>query len=137
TISGKGDSGIPAALPRGVRILIYVVTMPWLAFTVLLYLLILAGGFVRSLGLNNTPTFQHYITAFGIDWGPHGILWSGRAWQSFFTTIELAAIAAPLTAIIGLLTAYLLNRQNFLGKASFEFLTMLSFAIPATLPGTG
>jgi iron(III) transport system permease protein len=90
---------------------------------------------VRSLGLNNTPTFQHYITAFGIDWGPHGILWSGRAWQSFFTTIELAAIAAPLTAIIGLLTAYLLNRQNFLGKASFEFLTMLSFAIPGTVIG--
>jgi len=135
TISGKGDAGIPATLPRGVRILIYVVTMPWLAFTVLLYLLILAGGFVRSLGLNNTPTFQHYITAFGIDWGPHGILWSGRAWQSFFTTIELAAIAAPLTAAIGLLTAYLLNRQNFLGKTSFEFLTMLSFAIPGTVIG--
>jgi iron(III) transport system permease protein len=135
TISGKGDAGIPAILPRGVRIAIYLVTIPWLAFTALLYLMILAGGFVRSLGLNNTPTFQHYITAFGLDWGPHGILWSGRAWQSFFTTIELAAVAAPLTAAIGLLTAYLLNRQNFLGKASFEFLTMLSFAIPGTVIG--
>ncbi|WP_119303768.1 ABC transporter permease [Dongia deserti] len=135
TISGKGDAGIPAILPRGLRVLIYAATMPWLAFTVLLYLMILAGGFVRSLGLNNTPTFQHYITAFGIDWGPHGILWSGRAWPSFFTTIELAAIAAPLTAAIGLLTAYLLNRQNFFGKNSFEFLTMLSFAIPGTVIG--
>jgi iron(III) transport system permease protein len=135
TISGKGDAGIPAILPRRLRILIYGVTMPWLAFTVLLYVMILAGGFVRSLGLNNTPTLQHYITAFGIDWGPHGILWSGRAWPSFFTTIELAAIAAPLTAAIGLLTAYLLNRQNFFGKNSFEFLTMLSFAIPGTVIG--
>ncbi|HEY1383775.1 MAG TPA: iron ABC transporter permease [Dongiaceae bacterium] len=135
TISGKGDAGIPATLPRGVRVAIYLVTMPWLAFTALLYLMILAGGFVRSLGLNNTPTFQHYITAFGIDWGPHGILWSGRAWPSFFTTLELAAVAAPLTAAIGLLTAYLLNRQNFLGKTSFEFLTMLSFAIPGTVIG--
>ncbi|HEX6118884.1 MAG TPA: ABC transporter permease subunit [Dongiaceae bacterium] len=135
TISGKGDAGIPAVLPRGMRIAIYTVTMPWLAFTALLYLLILAGGFVRSLGLNNTPTFQHYITAFGIDWGPHGILWSGRAWQSFSTTIELAAISAPLTALIGLLTAYLLSRQTFFGKAPFEFLTMLSFAIPGTVIG--
>jgi iron(III) transport system permease protein len=135
TISGKGDAGVPALLPRGVRVLTYAVTMPWLAFTALLYLLILAGGFVRSLGLNNTPTFRHYVTAFGIDWGPHGLLWSGRAWPSFFTTIELAAIAAPLTAAIGLLTAYLLNRQNFLGKVPFEFLTMLSFAIPGTVIG--
>lgn len=135
TISGKGDSGIPARLPRGVRLAIYAVTMPWLVFTVLLYLLILAGGFVRSLGINNTPTLQHYVTAFGLDWGVGGLVWSGRAWQSLFTTLELAAIAAPLTAAIGLLTAYLLNRQNFLGKTSFEFLTMLSFAIPGTVIG--
>src|SRR5262245_20843949 len=135
TISGKGDSGVPAALPRGVRIAIYAVTMPWLAFTAFLYLLILGGGFVRSLGLNNTPTLQHYVTAFGIDWGPHGLLWTGRAWQSFFTTLELAAIAAPFTAAIGLITAYLLNRQNFIGKGAFEFVTMLSFAIPGTVIG--
>jgi iron(III) transport system permease protein len=135
TISGKGDSGQPAALPRGLRIGIYAVTMPWLAFTIVLYVMILVGGFVRSLGLNNTPTLQHYVTAFGLDWGQHGMVWSGRAWQSFFTTIELAAIAAPLTAAIGLLTAYLLNRQHFFGKASFEFMTMLSFAIPGTVIG--
>ena len=135
TISGKGDSGIPAELPRGVRLLVYGVTVPWLAFTIVLYVLILVGGFVQSLGLNNAPTIQHYITAFGVEWTDHGILWSGRAWQSFFTTIELAAIAAPLTAIIGLLTAYLLNRQHFLGKNTFEFMTMLSFAIPGTVIG--
>jgi iron(III) transport system permease protein len=135
TISGKGDSGLPVALPRGLRIGIYAVTMPWFAFTIVLYLMILVGGFVKSLGLNNTPTFQHYITAFGIDWGPNGLLWTGRAWASFATTLELAAIAAPLTAIIGLLTAYLLNRQNFFGKNTFEFMTMLSFAIPGTVIG--
>lgn len=135
TVTGKGDSGIPAALPKGLRIGIYAVTMPWFAFTIILYVLILIGGFVRSLGLNNTPTIQHYITAFGIEWGQHGMVWSGRAWPSFFTTIELAAIAAPLTAIIGLLTAYLLNRQKFVGKNTFEFITMLSFAIPGTVIG--
>jgi iron(III) transport system permease protein len=135
TISGKGDAGIPALLPRGLRAAIHVATLPWLVFTVLLYLLILGGGFVASLGLNNTPTFQHYVTAFGIEWGPNGLLWTGRAWPSFFTTIELAAIAAPLTAVIGLLTAYLLNRQSFFGKNSFEFMTMLSFAIPGTVVG--
>lgn len=135
TISGKGDSGLPAPLPDGVRRLVYGATLPWLAFTILLYGIILIGGFVKSLGINNTPTFQHYITAFGIAWNEHGLQWSGRAWPSFFTTIELAAIAAPLTAVIGLLTAYLLNRQRFIGQSAFEFITMLSFAIPGTVIG--
>jgi iron(III) transport system permease protein len=135
TISGKGDSGVPARLPDGLRRLVYWTTMPWLAFTIILYGIILIGGFVKSLGIDNTPTLQHYITAFGIDWTEHGLMWSGRAWPSFFTTIELAAIAAPLTAAIGLLTAYLLNRQRFIGQSAFEFITMLSFAIPGTVIG--
>jgi iron(III) transport system permease protein len=135
TISGKGDSGLPAPLPDGVRRLVYWTTIPWFVFTILLYGIILIGGFVKSLGIDNTPTLQHYVTAFGIDWTEHGLLWSGRAWPSFFTTIELAAIAAPLTAVIGLLTAYLLNRQRFIGQSAFEFITLLSFAIPGTVIG--
>ena len=46
-----------------------------------------------------------------------------------------SAIAAPLTAAIGLLTGYLLTRQSFAGKRAFEFGTMLSFAIPGTVIG--
>ena len=136
TISGKGDAGRPAPLAAtACERLVYWTTMPWLAFTIILYALILVGGFVKSLGIDNTPTLQHYVTAFGIDWTEHGLLWSGRAWPSFFTTIELAAIAAPFTAAIGLLTAYLLNRQRFIGQSAFEFITMLSFAIPGTVIG--
>ena len=36
--------------------------------------------------------------AFGIEWTPHGMLWAGAAWNSFWTTITLSAIAAPITA---------------------------------------
>ena len=135
TIAGKGDSGLPAKLPDGVRRLIYMTAVPWLAFTVLLYGIILIGGFVKSLGIDNTLTFQHYITAFGIEWTERGLQWTGRAWPSFFTTIGVSAAAAPFTAAIGLLTAYLLNRQRFIGQSTFEFITMLSFAIPGTVIG--
>ncbi len=135
TISGKGDAGRPAPLPKGVERAVYAATLPWLAFTIILYGLILVGGFVKSLGIDNTLTLQHYVTAFGIDWTERGILWSGRAWPSFFTTMELAAIAAPFTALIGLMTAYLLNRERFAGQGAFEFMTMLSFAIPGTVIG--
>lgn len=135
TVGGKGDSGIPAILPARVRWAIYIVTVPWLIFTVVLYGLVLFGGFVESLGINNALTLRHYYTAFAVEWTDFGVLWAGRAWPSFFTTVQLAAIAAPLTAAIGLLTAYLLNRQRFAGQASFEFITLLSFAIPGTVIG--
>jgi len=72
---------------------------------------------------------------FSIGWGDHGLVWSGGAWNSFFTTMESALFAAPLTAIMGILTAYVLARQRFAGKGAFEFVTMMSFAIPGTVIG--
>jgi iron(III) transport system permease protein len=135
TIAGKGDSGRPAPLPQTVKFFIYAAALPWLVFTAIVYAIILAGGFLNSLGIDNSFTFKHYVTAFGIEWTDHGILWTGRAWPSFWTTLQLAALAAPPTAAIGLLTAYLLDRQKFIGQTTFEFITMLSFAIPGTVIG--
>ena len=86
-------------------------------------------------GVRNTLTFKHYLTAFSVRMSENGLRWTGSAWDSFFTTLQIAAIAAPLTAIVGVVTAYLLTRQNFSGKSSFEFGTMLSFAIPGTVIG--
>jgi iron(III) transport system permease protein len=40
-------------------------------------------------------------------------LWTGAAWSSFWTTVKLSAIAAPATAALGILTAYLLTRHRF------------------------
>ena len=122
-------------LPQRVKVVVYAATVPWLIFTIVLYVLILVGGFVQSLGINNAFTLKHYIAAFGIQWTDFGILWAGRAWSSFFVTLELAAIAAPFTAALGILTAYLLNRQRFAGQTAFEFISLLSFAIPGTVIG--
>src|SRR5205807_1371507 len=134
-VSGKGDSGRPAPLPRLVRRLAFGVALPWAMLTVTIYAMALAGGFVETWGRDYTPTLRHYAKAFSIEWGAAGVIWSGSAWRSFWTTLELASIAAPLTAALGILTAYLLVRQRFTGRAAFEFATMLSFAIPGTVIG--
>jgi iron(III) transport system permease protein len=135
TVGGKGFSGTPAELPKGLKWLVYGTAVPWAAFTFLLYGLILYGGFVENWGRNNSFTLRHYITAFGLDWGVDGLLWTGRVWNSLFTTLEVAGVAAPITAAMGLITAYLLVRQRFAGQGTFEFMTMLSFAIPGTVVG--
>jgi iron(III) transport system permease protein len=134
-VAGKGDAGLPTELPKGVLRACLAVALPWTLMTVVLYAMALAGGFVENWGRDYTPTLRHYVKAFGIEWGPHGILWAGAAWSSFWTTLELSAIAAPITALLGILTAYLLTRQRFAGQAAFEFGTMLSFAIPGTVIG--
>ena len=59
----------------------------------------------------------------------------GSAWDSFFTTVMVAAVSAPLTAAIGLLSAYVITRHTFAGRRSFEFMTMVSFAVPGTVIG--
>ncbi len=135
TVSGKGDSGVHPHMPRALSIPVLALAMLWAAFTGIVYLMIFYGSVVELWGVNNTLTFKHYVTAFSFRLEEGGIRWSGAAWDSFWTTLKIAAIAAPLTAVVGLITAYLLTRQTFAGKNAFEFGTMLSFAIPGTVIG--
>ena len=135
TVTGKADSGTYMGLNPGMRRLCYSTVIPWAALTVVIYGMIMFGGFVKSWGYDNSFTLQHYSAAFAMSWGDVGIIWEGAAWDSLWTTLTISAIAAPFTALVGLLTAYLLVRQQFKYKEVFEFGTMLSFAIPGTVIG--
>ena len=135
TMTGKGDSGLPPPLPRGVSFACYALALPWALFTAVIYLTILFGGFVKAVGRDHSFTLAHYISGFAVEWGPNGLLFTGSAWGSFGITLWISVISAPLTAGIGVLTAWLLTRQQFAGRRAFEFGTMLSFAIPGTVIG--
>lgn len=136
TVSGKGDAGLPAQLPTGLRRGCVGFAMAWIVFTLACYAVIAVGGFVRDVGRGDmTPVASHIAAGFGVEWRDGAPAFVGSAWNSFFTTIEVAAIAAPLTAIVGLLSAYVITRQQFAGRRAFEFLTMVSFAVPGTVIG--
>ena len=136
TMSGKGDGGAPARLPRGLRLTCFWTAALWIAFTLACYAVILTGGLVRDIGRGDmTLTFKHLAEGFGVERGLHGLVFSGSAWNSLFTTVEVAALAAPLTALVGLLSAYVIMRHRFAGRRAFEFLTLVSFAIPGTVIG--
>ncbi len=135
TVVGKAESGAHAGMNPLLRWVCLGVTIPWAAFTIVIYATVLFGGFVVNWGRDNSFTLMHYAEGFSVGWGESGLSWDGTAWDSFWTTITISAIAAPLTAGLGLLTSYLLVRQRFKGKSLFEFGTMLSFAIPGTVIG--
>ncbi|MEO8305837.1 MAG: iron ABC transporter permease [Betaproteobacteria bacterium] len=136
TVSGKGDGGLPAQLPKSLWNGCFVTAAVWIGFTIVCYLVILTGGFVKDIGRGDmTLSLAHFADGFGVEWGARGLFFSGSAWDSFFTTIKVAAVSAPLTAAMGLLAAYVITRHRFVGRRAFEFLTMVSFAIPGTVIG--
>jgi len=135
TVTGKADNGQHVGLsPKFARLITSVVVV-WTGFTIVIYGMVLSGGFVNQWGRDNSFTLKHYINAFGIDFGANGLHWTGTAWSSFFTSMSIAGIAAPLTATLGMMTAWLLVRQKFAFKSVFEFGTMMCFAVPGTVIG--
>ncbi len=135
TVSGKGDTGLPSPLPLGVKRTAMGVGVPWLALTVVLYGMSIFGAFVKVWGRDHTLTLDHFVKAFSIDHGPNGWLFTGAAWHSLVNTLQFSLAAAPITAVVGILSAYLIARTTFKGQRAFEFLTLLSFAIPGTVIG--
>ena len=136
TVTGKSDAGLTAPLPPALKIAVLAVVLPWVVFTLAVYLIIAAGGFVTDIGRwDLAPTFGHLSTAFRFEISAEGLRLYGSAWDSMITTLWVAGLAAPLTTLIGILTAWLVARQDFSGRRAFEFGTMLSFAIPGTVVG--
>ena len=136
TVTGKGDGGVHARLPRPLWAGCFTFAAAWIAFTLACYAIILVGGFVKDIGRGDmTFTAAHFASGFAVDWGSHGLQFAGSAWNSLFTTIEVSAVSAPLTAIVGLLSAYVITRHRFAGRRAFEFMTLVSFAIPGTVIG--
>jgi len=135
TVAGKGDSGVHPPLPRAFTLAIGSIAGFWITLTIIVYATIFYASFVKLWGVDYSLTLDHYVQAFAVGWNEFGLHWRGSAWDSFFTTIWIALVSALPSALIGLLTAYLLVRQRFAGKEAFEFGTMLSFAIPGTVIG--
>jgi iron(III) transport system permease protein len=135
TVTGKADNGRHGALDPRLTFFLWTVALPWIAFTLVVYGAVLMGGFVQNWGQDNAFTLKHYVDAFGVEGTLGQLHWTGKAWPSLSTTLIISAIATPLTALVGILAAWLLVRQRFAFKSAFEFGTMLSFAIPGTVIG--
>jgi iron(III) transport system permease protein len=135
TISGKGDAGLPTPLPRAARRLAEWIALPWAVFTLLLYGFAFVGGLVKVWGprLHADPrSLRQGLRHRALRRRPDLV---GRGVELVLDHGDPAAIAAPLTALLGLLAAWLLVRQRFAGRMALEFATMLSFAVPGTVIG--
>ncbi|QGM80611.1 ABC transporter permease [Otariodibacter oris] len=128
TVSGKSYRGDVQDLPSGLKLIIICSLALWVVFNVVLYGSIFYGSFTVNWGVDYTLTLDNYMTLFGQGF-------NDGAWPSLIQTVIFAATAAPITAIFGLLIAYITVRREFKGKKTLEFLTLLCFAVPGTVAG--
>ena len=128
TVSGKSYRGDVQDLPHLMKSVIIFVLAFWVLFNVVLYGSIFYGSFTVNWGVDYTLTLKHYITLFGQGF-------SDGALPSLIQTVLFSAAAAPITALFGLLIAYITVRRDFKGKKTLEFLTLLCFAVPGTVAG--
>ena len=128
TVSGKSYRGEVQDLPGGLKTLIVFMLAFWVVFNVVLYGSIFYGSFTVNWGVDYTLTLKNYQLLFGQGF-------SDGAWPSLIQTVIFAASAAPITALFGLLIAYITVRREFKGKKTLDFLTLLCFAVPGTVAG--
>ena len=91
----------------------------------LFYGLVLVGSFTRLWGVDYSLTLNNYAEAFRLG--------ADYIWDSLL----LAAIATPLTGLLGMVIAFLVKRKQFVGRRLMDITSMLSFAVPGTVVGIG
>ncbi|MDD0824188.1 iron ABC transporter permease [Mannheimia sp. AT1] len=128
TVSGKSYRGDVQELPITLKYITIFTLGFWVIFNAVLYGSIFYGSFTKNWGVDYSLTLDNYINLFGQGF-------SDGAWPSLIQTVIFAASAAPITAIFGLLIAYITVRRDFKGKKTLEFLTLLCFAVPGTVAG--
>lgn len=128
TVTGVQTSGNVTPLPPRLQRYLTIFVSCWLILIGILYVSIFLGGFVKQWGADYTLTLAH-----------HKELWvngfSSGGWPSFINSLLFSFIAAPLTAILGILIAYILTRKQFVGHGVVDFGTVLIFAVPGTVTG--
>lgn len=124
TVTGKPTAQtirISGAVVVPLAILCYTVVLAILTF----YLTVIYVSFTKLPGVDNTLTIAHYATVFTV------------GFETLSNSLLLAGIATPVTAIAGMLIAYLLIRKAFPGSFLLRWGTLVSFAAPGTILGIG
>ena len=92
-------------------------------------LIYLAALLIVPLGMIFYRTFEHGLSQ------PIDAVTSGDGLHAFWLTIVCVGIAVPLNTVFGVLTALVLVRQNFRGKALLNAAIDLPFAISPVVIG--
>lgn len=112
-------------LSRGIVIFLSLITWGYILFELLKYGTVLAGAFTRTWGFDFTPTLAHLKTL------------SGSKLESFFRSLWYAFMAGVVGSILGIISAYLMERKKITGGKALDFISDLPYIIPGPFFGIG
>lgn len=124
TVTGKnGAASVFTPLPRSVSVTMYILCSVVIAFIVYLYGILFWASFVKVWGVDNSFTLANYkyVATFGM--------------KAIKDTLIVAFFSTAVGSILGLAIGYLIQRRNFLGRKTMEFVSLLNYALPGTVIG--
>ncbi len=125
TITGKSSRRASSSVGKVTKHALFLFCLLVSLFVILFYVTIIGGSFVKLWGVNWTPTLKWFAYSFDV------------GFKTLKNTVYLALISTPITALLGMVIAYIVVRKSFPGKGALDFLSMLSYAIPGTAVGIG
>jgi len=129
TSAGTGGR-LELPVPRAARIALEGIAALVLLLIGSLYLVVVAGSFVRVWGIDFTLTLDHYLR---VDPGLaqlHGL-------PTVWTSVKIAGFAAPLGGLLSLVIAYLVERVRPPGGNAIGFVALLPAVLPGVILGIG
>ncbi|MDR1808725.1 MAG: iron ABC transporter permease [Propionibacteriaceae bacterium] len=126
-VTGK-PAGKPQLVRSGVgRTVLLIVLGVFVALIVLMYGTVIVGGFIQSLGINNTWTLDNYR-----------FILQGIGSEAMWKTTAMALVATPVAGVLGMLIAWMVVRK-LRGSAAgaMDFIGMLGLAVPGVVVGIG
>lgn len=125
TLTGKASRERVLIKEKSVTIPLTTICIGLTLFVLLLYILIPFGALFKLWGRNYTLVFDHFQYVFKV------------GFQPFRDSLVLSAIAAPITALLSMVIAYLVVKKRFFGKGFIEFVSLFAMAVPGTVLGIG
>ena len=125
TLTGKASGVRVRGVEKRIKYPVLAICLLTVAFIFLFYGLVLVGSFTKLWGVDYSFTMVNYVEAFRL------------GWDYIQDSLLLAAIATPLTGLLGMFIAYLVKRKRFIGSRFMDVTSMLTFAVPGTVVGIG
>jgi iron(III) transport system permease protein len=123
TVTGRGAGAEARGLGPALGVPCVALSVLVMVAVLLPMAVVVLGAFTRLVGINNALTLEHFSNL--------------RATRSLLFSLQMAAAAAVVVAVVGVLLAYVLVRLRFPGRGLVEFVALLGFAVPGTVLGIG
>ena len=126
TLTGKASRARMPITDRSVIIPLTTFCALVAVFVVIMYIMIPFGALFKLWGRDYSLSLK---------WFEYLFKYSG--FKAFKDSFLLSVIAAPITALMSMVIAYLVVKKKFKAKGFIEFTSMLAMAVPGTVLGIG